>query len=174
MLEQKPIAKERIDQLVAKLSNQIKNRGYFLNPDKSFTESLAEGLLINEDRYGYQNCPCRLASGKKEEDLDIICPCDYRDADVSQFGNCFCALYVSKDVSEGKKPILPVPERRPSKELRIKLKQMNDEKREAGKMELSHPVWRCGVCGYLCSRDEAPDICPICGAPKERFEKFLE
>ena len=30
-----------------------------------------------------------LASGKKEEDLDIICPCDYRDPDVSQYGACY-------------------------------------------------------------------------------------
>ncbi len=33
-------------------------------------------------------------------------------------------------------------------------------------------VLRCTVCGYLCARDELPDICPICRAKKERFEKF--
>jgi len=38
---------------------------------------------------------------------------------------------------------------------------------------LSHPVWRCRVCGYLCARDEAPGVCPICKAKKERFERFL-
>ncbi|TAK96238.1 ferredoxin:glutaredoxin reductase, partial [Patescibacteria group bacterium] len=119
MIEPASISPKRIQQLVAKLEAQIKNRGYYLNPDRSFTEGLAEGLLINEDRYGYQNCPCRLASGNKEEDLDIICPCDYRDADVSQFGNCFCALYVSRAVVEGQKKTGPVPERRPARELRI-------------------------------------------------------
>jgi rubrerythrin len=33
-------------------------------------------------------------------------------------------------------------------------------------------VYRCQVCGYLCAREEAPDLCPICRAKKERFEKF--
>jgi ferredoxin-thioredoxin reductase catalytic chain len=38
---------------------------------------------------------------------------------------------------------------------------------------LSYPVWRCKVCGYLCARDEPPDICPICKVKKERFERFV-
>ena len=38
---------------------------------------------------------------------------------------------------------------------------------------LSHPVWRCRVCGYLCARVEPPEVCPICKAKKERFERFL-
>jgi rubrerythrin len=29
------------------------------------------------------------------------------------------------------------------------------------------------VCGYLCAREEAPGICPICKAKKERFERFM-
>jgi rubredoxin len=30
-------------------------------------------------------------------------------------------------------------------------------------------MWRCGVCGYLHTGDEAPEKCPKCGAPKEKF-----
>jgi rubrerythrin len=30
----------------------------------------------------------------------------------------------------------------------------------------------CQVCGYT-AEGEAPDICPICGAPKERFKKIM-
>ncbi|MGQ9817596.1 MAG: rubredoxin-like domain-containing protein, partial [bacterium] len=29
------------------------------------------------------------------------------------------------------------------------------------------------VCGYLCARNSPPEICPICKATKERFEKFI-
>lgn len=29
--------------------------------------------------------------------------------------------------------------------------------------------WKCTVCGYLHTGDEPPDICPVCGAPKEKF-----
>jgi rubrerythrin len=38
---------------------------------------------------------------------------------------------------------------------------------------LAYPVWRCKVCGYLAARDEPPDLCPICKASRERFERFM-
>ena len=63
--------------------------GYHLNPDQEFTLDLVRGLLANEARYGYQSCPCRMASGERARDLDIICPCDYRDPDLSEFGTCY-------------------------------------------------------------------------------------
>jgi ferredoxin-thioredoxin reductase catalytic subunit len=58
-------------------------------------------------------CPCRLALGDKEKDRDIICPCVYREADVEEFGSCYCNLYVSSDWNEGKIPESYIPERRP-------------------------------------------------------------
>ncbi len=30
-------------------------------------------------------------------------------------------------------------------------------------------LWRCSVCGYLHQGDDAPDACPKCGAPKDKF-----
>ena len=33
-------------------------------------------------------------------------------------------------------------------------------------------MWKCGVCGYIHEGDEAPDKCPKCGAPKEKFQKL--
>lgn len=35
-------------------------------------------------------------------------------------------------------------------------------------------MWRCEVCGYLHEGEEAPDFCPKCGAPKEKFELLDE
>jgi ferredoxin-thioredoxin reductase catalytic chain len=43
----------------------------------------------------------------------------------------------------------------------------------ANMTNLPYPVWRCKVCGYLCARDGPPEICPICKAKKERFERFI-
>lgn len=91
-----------------------KSHGYYLNPDSLFLEVNLKGLMQNEDRYGYPSCPNRLSSGKFEFDRDIICPCDYRDPDIREYGYCYCALYVSKDAFEGKTPILQFPERRPT------------------------------------------------------------
>ena len=30
-------------------------------------------------------------------------------------------------------------------------------------------LWKCSVCGFMHEGDEAPDVCPKCGAPKEKF-----
>ncbi len=163
--------KEEVEALFNKLDADARKNGYFLNPDTPFTMELIEGLVENEKRFGHQACPCRLADGVKEEDLDIICPCDYRDADIENFGACYCALYVSKDIAEGKAQAEPLPDRRPTK--RDERPQFQEQTGGAPDSKLSHPVWRCRVCGYLAARDEPPGVCPICKATKERFDRFM-
>jgi ferredoxin-thioredoxin reductase catalytic subunit len=78
-----------IDRLYIRLKQEAESAGYYLNPDVEFTKALVKGLLENGSRYGYWACPCRLAEGIKSEDLDIICPCDYRDADLGQYDTCY-------------------------------------------------------------------------------------
>lgn len=141
----------------------------FINPDMDWTRDLIAGLIINQNRYGYPSCPCRLATGTRDQDRDIICPCDYRDADIQQYHTCYCGLYVSKTTATQQLPIEPIPERRPSTGARHQPTEQIDPNRTT----LSYPVWRCKVCGYLCARDQAPDNCPICRADKDRFERFM-
>ncbi len=83
------VTAEEVARWHQRLSQEAEAGGYHLNPDADLTRALVKGLLVNEKRYGYQACPCRLASGRREEDLDIICPCDYRDADVVEFDACY-------------------------------------------------------------------------------------
>lgn len=162
------------DELIEKLIKDAKASGYFLSPDQELLEMLADGLLVNEGRYGYQACPCRLATGKKEDDIDIICPCDYRDADLAEYGACYCGLYVSQEIAEGKKKFTSIPESRMLKEEREKLEKEKQEKQAAGAPgNLAYPVWRCKVCGYLCANEKAPGLCPICKAQRDRFERFM-
>jgi ferredoxin-thioredoxin reductase catalytic subunit/rubredoxin len=166
---EREITPEDLDAFYEKIRSEAEAAGYFLNPDEQFTKDLARSLIVNQDRYGYPSCPCRLASGNKADDLDIICPCDYRDPDLTEYGACFCALYVSRAVFAGERRLGPVPERRPVREERSAGKYTFAGKGAA----LPYPVWRCRVCGYLCARDDAPDVCPICKAKKERFERFM-
>ena len=91
------------------------SQGLQLNCDRDFVLDILSGLLKNEDRYGYRSCPCRLASGFKERDEDIICPCRYRDDDIREYGSCYCYLYVSQDWNENTIPHAVVPERRPQR-----------------------------------------------------------
>jgi len=163
---------KEVDRLYITLKKDAESGGYLLNPDADFTKNLVRGLLKNEQRYGYRACPCRLASGNKEEDLDIICPCNYRDPDLDDFGACYCALYVSEAIASGKKQTAPVPERRPPRSIRGK-KSAVQTVSTAPLSSLPYPVWRCSVCGYLCAREQPPGICPICKVKKERFERFI-
>ncbi len=168
------VTPQSADNLFDKLKVFNGKRGYFLNPDTEFTSSLLESLIVNEERYGYQACPCRLAIGERVDDLDIICPCNYRDADLTDYGACYCGLYVNKPIFEGRQALRPIPERRPNKETRQNMNEANSkiEIRNSKFTGNSLPVWRCTVCGYLCAREDAPEICPICGVAHDRFERF--
>jgi ferredoxin-thioredoxin reductase catalytic subunit len=92
-------------------------RGYYFSNDKSHTFGLLDALLVNKQRYGYMACPCRLASGDREADRDIICPCVYRVPDVQEYGSCYCNLYVSKAWNDGTIERKYVPERRPPEKM---------------------------------------------------------
>ena len=166
------ISEPEVDKIYLSLKKEAESGGYRFNPDAEFVKNLVRGLLKNEQRYGYRACPCRLAAGKREDDTDIICPCDYRDPDLNDFGACYCALYVSAAIALGEKQVAPVPERRPPRSLR--------RKEDADQMVSATPapvfplpVWRCRVCGYLCAREQPPGICPICKVTKDRFERFI-
>ena len=166
------ITEMAIDAAYRALKADAEKNGYRLNPDEDFVKNLVRGLLKNEQRYGYRACPCRLASGIKDQDLDIVCPCDYRDADIEEHGACYCALYVNEAIASGKQKVAPIPERRPPRSQRGKSASV----RVASTTErpvFPLPVWRCKVCGYLCAREQPPGICPICKATKERFERFV-
>jgi ferredoxin-thioredoxin reductase catalytic subunit len=156
------------EELYEQLKSEAEAGGYSLNPDEEFVLSLMEGLLTNEERYGYRSCPCRLAEGSREKDLDIICPCDYRDPDLNDYGACYCALYVSEEIALGQKEAKPVPERRGTQPP----PEEEHEPKVVGFTGSGLPVWRCKVCGYLCARPQPPLKCPICKADKDRFERF--
>ena len=156
--------------------------GYYLHPDPEFLRNLLEGLKRNEERYGYPSCPCRLASGKFELDRDIVCPCDYRDPDVLEYGCCYCALFVRKDLFEGKTLIEPIPERRPlEKQARTygeTAEAPSERKKEPSATvakapsEIKLKLWYCKQCGYVVFREDPPYVCPICKAKREMFAEI--
>jgi ferredoxin-thioredoxin reductase catalytic subunit len=194
------------EDLLNRLDKEARAGGYLLNPDREDTLALCEGLATNTKRYGYQSCPCRMGEGKRDRDLDIVCPCDYRDPDLNEWGACYCALYVTKEWIDKTNERKVVPERRPTKDARLKM--IADESAGSGQRMTGsnnagtaagaasayadvragseapagttqgpvlmgkYPVWRCRVCGYLCARDEPPNVCPICKVTKDRFERF--
>jgi ferredoxin-thioredoxin reductase catalytic subunit len=102
------------EKLYERLRPLQEKKGYFFNSDMECTLGILEGLLVNRQRYGYMSCPCRMASGDREHDHDICCPCDYREPDVKEFGSCYCGLYVSREWLDDATLHVYVPERRPA------------------------------------------------------------
>jgi len=106
-----------IERLYEMLRKVQEPKGYHFNKDKERTFDLLKSLLINKERYGYMACPCRLASGDRTADQDIICPCIYREPDVQDYGSCYCNLYVSQDWNDATIQHVYVPERRPPEKI---------------------------------------------------------
>lgn len=87
---------------------------WILNKEQGTLDELLDGLIVNKNKHGYQSCPCRLASGNRELDRDLICPCDYAPLDVKDYGTCYCNLYMRSDFYETiNEAFVLVPERRP-------------------------------------------------------------
>ncbi len=176
--------------ILERMKKDAEANGYFLCPDESLLNDLIDGIAKNEERYGYGSCPCRISSGIKLYDADIICPCEYRDADVDEFGMCYCALFVSREVKKDPTKLKSIPERRPpeAQDAAMEAKDRMDRGEEVGpplelegeeheKVKIGEdkngiPIWRCVVCGYLCARELPPPICPICKAKADKFQRF--
>jgi ferredoxin-thioredoxin reductase catalytic subunit/rubredoxin len=175
-----------LEKVRQRAESDARTYGYYLHPDPKFLQDLLEGLKKNEERYGYPSCPCRLASGNLEFDRDILCPCDYRDPDIAEYGACYCALYMRKDLYEGKTPINPIPERRPpEKQARAYgtaettgPKPVGQQQTEPKTVPIAQPgsvkkkLWYCRQCGYVTYREDPPYVCPICKAKREMFTQI--
>jgi ferredoxin-thioredoxin reductase catalytic subunit len=149
------------------------SKNYILNTaDKERAGLLIDGLFLNLNRYGYSSCPCRFSAGDYQKDKDIICPCVYMESDVEKYGACFCGLYVSREVNEGKRPFVSIPESRPREKTFAFLNKDKDAvSEESSAAQVPEAVWKCKVCGYEHAAANPPDRCPKCGSAKTLFEK---
>jgi ferredoxin-thioredoxin reductase catalytic subunit len=167
--------------IIESMKKNAKENGYYICPDTQLFNDLIEGLATNITRYGYGSCPCRVASGVKKYDVDIICPCEYRDADINEFGMCYCGMFVNEKIKKNPSQMRSIPERRPleimdaapaATEIKQIVSSESDTHIKSMKNAPPIRVWRCTICGYLCARELPPPICPICKAKADRFKQF--
>lgn len=72
---------------------------FMLNPDKEHVDTIIEGVHKNEEKFGLKLCPCRLRDGTRENDLELICPCNFKTHDTwkdEKKGYCWCGLFVKR------------------------------------------------------------------------------
>ena len=57
---------------------------FVLNPSDEIVRGLAKGILSNEKNHGLKFCPCRLTTGERNEDIKLICPCNFKRQKISR------------------------------------------------------------------------------------------
>ncbi len=68
-----------------------------VNPDREKVNMLLEGIFNNEKNHGLKYCPCRLITKDFEEDLKLVCPCNFLAHDTyKEKGECWCGLFVRR------------------------------------------------------------------------------
>jgi len=70
-----------------------------INPDRARVELLLDGIFNNERSHGLKYCPCRLMAKDFEEDLKIVCPCNFLIHETYQGkdrGECWCGLFIKR------------------------------------------------------------------------------
>jgi len=96
----KPMDKDEFRQAIGEFAS--KNE-FQVNPDKSRVDMLIEGTFNCEKNQGMKYCPCRLITKEFEEDIKLVCPCNflihetYKD---KEDGECWCGLFVRRKKDE--------------------------------------------------------------------------
>ncbi|MEM3030118.1 MAG: ferredoxin-thioredoxin reductase catalytic domain-containing protein [Candidatus Micrarchaeia archaeon] len=79
------------------LKGFTEGKDFELNPDSAHVEFIVKGVFALEKTKGLKYCPCRLTSGDKQKDLELLCPCNFKIQEAwSNWGRCWCGLFVKR------------------------------------------------------------------------------
>ena len=70
--------------------------GIKVNPDEKRVKEVIMGLLKKREKFGENYCPCRVNTGDKDKDEEIICPCVFHRGEIELQGHCLCKLFVGE------------------------------------------------------------------------------
>lgn len=83
-----------IENLRKQMKEYADKVGIKLNPDKKQVDWVLDALLKRKTKFGEIYCPCRVVTGNKEQDKEIICPCVFHRGEIELQGHCKCNLFV--------------------------------------------------------------------------------
>ena len=143
---------ETIEKMREWLMREAKSHGYTINPDKQVVEEILAGLAINEKRYGYKACPCRLATGNTSWIAILFASVPIVFWMLKKNGRCYCSLFVS-DRFVASDPALPeyVPdlrekERNGRKEAATATEEVSEASAEAPAIPLKTRIKIVALC----------------------------
>ncbi|MDD5162930.1 MAG: ferredoxin-thioredoxin reductase catalytic domain-containing protein [Candidatus ainarchaeum sp.] len=83
-------------QILDEVKAYARKNGFRINPDSKIVEAVVKGLAKNLGRYGKKICPCRVPTGKAEDDEKLVCPCAFHIEEIKKTGHCKCRLFFAK------------------------------------------------------------------------------
>lgn len=64
------------------------------------TTNLEIWLSEMEATFGKRYCPCFEPSGDAQLDKKMLCPCEFIEDEIKEYGTCHCALFGSQDLDK--------------------------------------------------------------------------
>jgi ferredoxin-thioredoxin reductase catalytic chain len=93
-MKKEEFTSKKPEKLRKEIEEYAAEAGIKLNPDEKVIEKIINGLLVNRKEKGENYCPCRVITGDKKKDEDIICPCVFHRGEIEMQGHCLCLLFV--------------------------------------------------------------------------------
>jgi len=95
------IAETHVDKssFIQAIERLAEKNEFQINPDVEKVKMLLEGIFNNEYNHGLKFCPCRLITHDFEEDLKLICPCNFLIHETykeKEDGECWCGLFIRR------------------------------------------------------------------------------
>lgn len=79
----------------------VDSLGYKFTPDDELVDFLLEQEVGLEKKFGSPFCPCQGRTQKREEDVNVICPCiPFHKEHFDFMKRCWCGLFVHTYVTE--------------------------------------------------------------------------
>ena len=82
------------------MEKYCEQKGYAINPSWMMATNLKSNLCEMEATFGKRYCPCFEPSGDKELDKKMMCPCEFVEEEIKEYGTCHCALFGPADLSK--------------------------------------------------------------------------
>ena len=79
----------------------VQPMGFKFTPDEELADELLEAEVKLEQDLEAPYCPCQGRTGRRAEDMLIVCPCiPYHREHFDKMKRCWCGLFVHVDVTD--------------------------------------------------------------------------
>lgn len=82
------------------MQKYIEQKNYALNPSWMMTTNLKIWVSEMEATFGQRFCPCFEPSSDAKLNKKMMCPCEYVEDEIKEYGTCHCALFGRADLDK--------------------------------------------------------------------------